>query len=601
MGGDREGGFRSDLSTAARTLRNARAYWPHIAAVFLVDLLAAPISLAAPLPVKIAVDSVLGDQPLPPFLTTLIPTGVAASSSGLLLFTAGLVLLIALGSRIQGVASSWLRTYTGERLVLNFRARLFHHAQRLSLRYHDSRGVSDTTYRILYDAPSIQYVAVDGFAQLFTAIITLVAMILVTASIDPALALVALVVAPVLSLLAWFYRDRLKHGWMAVHRLESDAFAVAQESFSALRVVKAFGQEDHERDRFTSRSQESIRAKLKVHLEGGAHAILVGVTVAAGTAAVLYVGVGRVQAGLLPLGSLLVVMAYVAQLYAPLQQMGSEITGLQKSLTMAKRAFTLLDSAPEVDERPGAYRLNRARGDVRFDRVGFHYDEGEPILVDASFDVPAGARVGIAGKSGTGKTTLLSLLTRLYDPSEGRISLDGRDLRDYRLGDLRQQFAIVLQDTVLFSVSIRENIAYAKPGASESEIVTAAEAAFADEFIRAMPDGYDTLVGERGMRLSGGERQRIALARAFLRDAPVLMLDEPTSSVDMRTEGMILDASERLMQGRTTFLVTHRLTALDHCDVLLVLNDGRISVVTAGIDSLIDRAYQAGGLEQVLG
>jgi ATP-binding cassette subfamily B protein len=270
-------------------------------------------------------------------------------------------------------------------------------------------------------------------------------------------------------------------------------------------------------------------------------------------------------------------MGYLAQLYGPLRTVAQTTAKLERGLAGAQRAFQILDAVPEVVERPDARGIARSRGHIDLRGVSFAYDGENDVLHDISFDVPTGSRLGLAGRTGAGKTTLVSLLVRFYDPRRGSILIDGVDLRDYRIADLRNQFAIVLQEPVLFSSSIQENIAYARPGATETEIVQAAKAAHADEFISELPDGYDTLVGERGMRLSGGERQRISLARAFLKDAPILILDEPTSSVDMKTEALIMESMQRLMAGRTTIMIAHRLSTLENCDLRVQLESGRVS------------------------
>src|SRR5262249_28219035 len=310
-------------------------------------------------------------------------------------------------------------------------------------------------------------------------------------------------------------------------------------------------------------------------IEGG-FGLLISLATAAGLAAVLFLGTRHVQSGVLELGELLLVMGYLAQFYAPLKTLSKKEASMQSYLASAERAFALLDEAPDVAERPHARPLVRAAGAVACRQVSFAYGANPPALRDISFEIGAGTRVGIAGTTGAGKAPLVSLLTGFYDPTAGQILLDGVDLRDYKLADLRNQFAIVLQDSVLFSASIAENIAYARPGAGEAEIIAAAKAAGAHEFIAGLPQGYDTLVGERGMRLSGGERQRIALARALLKGAPLLILDEPTSSIDRRTEALILEAFDRLMHGRTTFLIAHRLSTLKSCDVLLKIENGRL-------------------------
>jgi len=291
---------------------------------------------------------------------------------------------------------------------------------------------------------------------------------------------------------------------------------------------------------------------------------------------VLFVGVRHVQAGVLSTAAFLVVLGYLAQLYGPLETISQKVGDLQSSFASAERAFELLDETPDVQEKPDARRIGRARGTIEFRDVSFGYDGQISVLRDISFAIAPGTRLGIVGKTGAGKTTLVSLMTRFYDPTAGAILLDGVDLRDYRLADLRNQFGIVLQEPVLFSTSIAENIAYARPNARSRDVIAAAEAANAHEFIRQLPDGYDTVVGERGMRLSGGERQRIALARAFLKDAPILILDEPTSSVDTKTETAIMEASERLMKGRTSLMIAHRLSTLENCDARFEIEYGRL-------------------------
>jgi len=497
---------------------------------------------------------------------------------------------------LVGLLSSFLSTYTSEKLLLDFRSRLFAHMQRLSLRYHDARGSSDSVYRIQYDTAAMQYIAIDGLAPFVTSGVTLVVMFSVTFRIDRQLALVALVISPILFLLSQAYRPRLRARSRELRKLESSTTAVLQEALSALRVVKAFGREDHEKNRFVHHYTAGMRARIQVDLLGEYYSLLVSLTTAVGTAAVLWIGVRHVQAGVLTLGSLLLVISYLGQLYSPLKTIGRKAASLQGHLVGAERAFSILDHEPDVIERPNALPLERASGAVAFRDVSFSYEEGHPVLQDISFEIPAGARVGVSGRTGAGKTTLVSLLTRFYDPENGQILLDGTDLRDYRLADLRNQFAIVLQEPVLFSTTIAENIAYARSRATEEEIMQAAKLADAHDFIIALPDGYQTAVGERGMRLSGGERQRISLARAFLKDAPILLLDEPTSSVDMKTEAAIMKATERLMHGRTTFMIAHRLSTLEQCDIRLELEHGRIvsikstwtSPTIAGNDSRIE-------------
>jgi ATP-binding cassette subfamily B protein len=507
----------------------------------------------------------------------VLPGLITDSKAMVFALAVALIVIVALLGQLRGICSLILSTYVGEKLVIDFRTRLFRHTQRLSLSYHDSRGTSDSIYRIQYDALAVQWIAVEGVIPFITSIVTLVSMIYITARIDFQLALVALAISPLLYLILRIYQQRLRKGWHGQKQLESSSLKVVQETLGGIRVVKAFGQEDRERERFTGKASETVRASIRLSFQQGGLGSMVGLTTAVGEAAVLFIGVRNVQAGTLTLGDLLLVMGYLTQLYRPLESMSKKVGDLQGSLASAERTFTLLDQTSEVVEKPNAIPLSRARGGVSFQNVSFAYDGEEPaVLQNISFEVSPGTRVGITGTTGAGKTTLVSLLTRFYDPTSGRITLDGVDLRDYKLADLRNQFAIVLQEPVLFSTSIAENIAYANPDATTEEIVAAARAANAHEFITHLPEGYDTLVGERGMRLSGGERQRISLARAFLKDAPILILDEPTSSVDMKTEAVIMEAMTRLMQGRTTFMIAHRLSTLEACDTRLAIEQGRL-------------------------
>ena len=590
----------TDLTLYRRLLQRTRPYWLHLLGIFLLGLLATPLALLTPVPLAVAVDSVIGGKPPPGLLDSLIPSSAKESDVLILAVAAALVIVIALLSQLQELGSSLLSVYTGEKLVLGFRTQLFSHIQRLSLSYHDSKGTSDSTYRIQYDSLAVRYIAIDGVIPFITATFTLVSMLYVTFRLDWQLALVALAVSPALFLIARMYRRRLRRQSRQLKKFESATLSVVQEVLTAARVVKAFGQEDREQERFVRRSSEGMQARVRVSLAEGALGLLLGLTTAIGTAAVLFIGIRNVQAGTLTLGELLLVMAYLSQLYRPLKTISRKVASLQSHLASAERALSILDEAPDVMERPDALPLSRAEGMVVFRNVFFAYDQDHPILQDISFTVPPGTRVGIAGETGAGKTTLLSLLTRFYDPTAGQILLDGVDVRGYKLADLRNQFAIVLQEPVLFSSSVAENIAYADPGANEEEIVQAAKAANAHDFILSLPDGYETQVGERGMRLSGGERQRIALARAFLKDAPLLIMDEPTSSVDMKTEAGIMEAMERLMHGRTSFMIAHRLSTLKNCDLLLVLDNGKLVDVTLDVLAAVEYALTSGGLEAVI-
>ena len=562
-------------------LGECRTCWPHLSGIALLSFLSLPLTLLYPLPLKIAVDNVLGSQPLPNWLhhgsflshawTNMHRTALELA----ILVLLGIAVLV----NLQGLASWWLQTYTGEKLVWDFRARLLNHVQRLPLGFHDHYGATDSVYRIQHDAPSIQYVTIQGIVPLLTAFFTLAGMIIVTAKMDAELALVALLISPVLFLLSLGCSRIVRKRSQTIKGLDSSALSVIQEVIGSIRVIKAFGQEEREHARFVRRSGERMSHQVQLSLQQAAFNVLIGLTVAGGTAAALYIGVRHVRAGALTVGSLLMIMAYVAQVYQPLQTLSTKATDLQAWLVSLDRAFMLLDEEPEISEEEGALTLTRATGKFEFRGVSFWY-EGSPRGLDGiSFRIPAGTRVGIVGATGAGKTTLLNLLMRFYDPSEGTVLLDDIGIQKYRIADLRRQFGVVLQEPVLFTASIAENIAYGKPDASDDEIIAAAKAAASHEFISELPEGYDTQVGERGSRLSGGERQRISLARAFLRDSPILILDEPTSSVDVHTEAAIMEATERLMAGRTTFMIAHRLNTLKSCDLILVLDQGRLKEV----------------------
>jgi ATP-binding cassette, subfamily B, bacterial len=577
----------SSLELYRRLFLEVRPYRLHIGTILLVTLLSPPLSLLIPLPLKIAVDSVIGSHPIPAFLQPVIPQAIIGSPDNMLTFVIVLMMLVALLGGLQRVASTLLRTYTGEKLTLAFRNKLFRHVQRLSVSYHDTRGTTDSTYRIQYDAPAIQWIAVDGFIPFVSAGLTLAGMIYIIIQLDWQLAAVAIAISPVLYLGARTFNSRLRNHWGDIMHFESSAFSVVQEALSALRVVKAFGQEEREQQRFVRHSSESFSARVRAAWSEGAFDLVIGITTAAGTAAVLFLGIRHVQSGTLTLGELMMVMSYLAQLFGPLASLSEMTARAQRSLASAERAFALLDEAHDVVENKNGVPISRASGAVTLQDVCFAYNGEYPVLSDISFAIKPGTQVGIMGMTGGGKSTLVSLLTRFHDPTKGQILLDGVNLRDYKLADLRNQFGIVLQESILFSTSIGENIAYARPGALQHEIVDAAKAANAHDFITRLPDGYGTLVGERGMQLSGGQRQRIALARAFLKNAPILILDEPTSSIDIKTEREIIEVMERLSIGRTVFIIAHRLSTLKHCDLLLGIEHGRVAFIRSDVSKAI--------------
>jgi ATP-binding cassette subfamily B protein len=565
-----------DFHLYRRVLLEARPYWWHIAGLALLNLLATPLALLSPVPLKIAVDSIAGSAPFPGIYRTWLPSELLASPVAALILTAGLMVAIEVLRALQGFATWLLETYTGERFVLAFRAKLFGHVQRLSLQYHYTRGTSDSMYRIQNDAPAVQSIATSGVMPFVSAIFTLVAMIYVIARIDWVLSVVATTVMP---FLYWITRARLsqlKGSWRMLKRLDSSAFSVVQEVLTSIRVVKGFSREDYEQERFASKSRQRLQEMLRVQTLQTKFDLSTTLMLSISSALTLSIGILHVRNGTLSLGNLLLVIGYLSQLYGPLRSLAKNTYQLQSSLAGAERAFAVLDEMPDVRDGPHPRHIGRAAGAIEFRQVSFGYTPEHLVWRDLSFSVPAGARVGIAGPTGAGKTTLLMLMMRFYDPTAGQILIDGVDLRDLKVADLRRQFAILPQDPLLFSSSIAENILYGRPDAGMADVEAAARAANAHDFITELPEGYDTLVGDRGMRLSGGERQRIALARAFLRDAPVLLLDEPTSSVDVKTEAVIMEALDRLIAGRTTFMIAHRLSTLERCDIMLEVTGGRL-------------------------
>ncbi len=570
-----------------RALKDLRPYAWSLFVLLIISLATVPITLITPLPIKLLVDSVLGSQPLPRYLTFFSSTRSSLSKSSVLWVAVGLLLGVAFLTYFQNLVNVWASSKVGNTMTLDMRDRLFRQMQRLSVTYHDTMGAADSAYRTLNDAPMLRSFGIDGMIPLATSILTLGAMIVVMVLLDWQLALIALLVSPAMFLLIVVFRPRIRAGWRKYRNSETAAMAVAQETLGASRLVKSYGQEERKSQQLVSHYSESQAAALKVQVDGAVYNLLVGVVTAAGLAAVLFVGIGHVESGVLSLGSLLVVNFYVTQLYGPLRNVGQSLLDIQMSLTGVERYHAVMDEKPDVPESPNAIPLGRAKGKITFNNVAFEYLKDHPVLHDVSFQLAPGDRLGVVGPTGSGKSTLSNLLLRLFDPNQGAIILDDRDLRDYRVAELRNQFAVVHQETVLFSTTVAENIRFARPDASMEEIVKAATQANAHEFITSLPDGYNTLVGERGMKLSGGERQRISLARAFLKDAPILVLDEPTSSLDVHTEGAILETIQKLMQGKTTIMIAHRPSTLRECNFILILESGRVTRMTSEVEMVL--------------
>ena len=567
----------SNRSIYGRLLIEAKPYWAAIAGYFLLGLLEIPLALLLPLPIKIEVDSVLGSHPLPWFLAPLIPAGSQGSITFLLIFPAALLIAIALLNQVQTLTKMVLYTYIGEKLVLHFRAKLFLHMERLSLAYHDRRSSSESVYRLQNDASALSSVILDGLVPFSASALTVVAILYVTARIDRQLVLIAIGVSLVIMWATRWWTGRLRDSWHRSKQMDSSAISLVQEVLGSLRVVKAFGGETQEQERFVLQSGKGVGLRIAVSYRAGVFKLIVGLTIAVGMALALFIGGLHVRSNRITLGDLVIVMAYLAQLYTPLAMTTNKIGALQSALASIERAFSVFGEPAEVIERPDARALARAKGSVIFQHVSFGHRDNSPVLDNVSFEVAAGSSVGIVGKTGAGKTTLVNLLSRFYDPTDGHVLLDGVDIREYKLADLRNQFGLVPQDPVLFSRTIADNIAYTSADAAENDIIEAAKAANAHDFIMKLPDGYRTVVGERGATLSGGERQRVALARAFLKNAPILILDEPTSSIDLKTEALIMEATQRLIRGRTAFIIAHRLSTVKNCDILLTIEHGSVA------------------------
>jgi ATP-binding cassette subfamily B protein len=564
-------------------IRLVKPYWLHLTGIFLLSLIAAPLSLMLAFPLKIVVDNVIGNRALPHILQALLPAWAMRTQNAHLFLAAALFLTLSLTLNLQAFASWLLQTYTGEKLVLDLRSELFWHVQRMNLLFHDRVGPNEAAYRIQHDAPAIQYIFMQAAVPMMTAALTFAGMLYVTIRLDWVLAAIALSLSPVLFAVARKASHKARAGWDGTKKLDSSAMLVLYESLSFIRVVKAFGQEMFQHNRFRLRSRQRMAAQVQAASTQAAFHVITGTTLALGSTLALLIGVRHVKAGMITLGDLLLVMAYMAQLCEPLGTVSNKLPELQSWIVSMRRALVLLEGVPELEEEQPGVPIQRVAGDVSFHDVSFEYPSSGRVLTGVSFDVPAGAKVGVVGPSGSGKTTLVNLLTRFYDPCAGRILLDGHDLRSLRLGDLRRQFSVVLQDPVVFSATIAENISYARPDASRHEVIQVAKAAGAHEFIMALPDGYDTQIGEGGCGLSGGQRQRLAIARAFLRDAPILILDEPTSSIDISTEREIMEATGELLRGRTTFVIAHRPDTVKDCDLLLVLQHGRIQVIGSNV------------------
>ena len=546
----------------------------------LLGLVGVIAELARPWPVKIVVDHVLAGRPLPPWLAgwaAQLPG--AGTPRGLLAWSVGAALAVAVGGGALSLLTLSVGLRVCQRLVLDLLLDLFVKLQRLSLGFHGRHKVGDLLQRVSGDVLVVFFAVTQVALPVVVSSLTLAGMFFVMLRLDAGLALVALCVVPLLagSLLLFARPLRAASGrnWMSQGAL----MALVEQSLSGIKAIQGFAREGYMLRKVEAEAVELVEAGRRAALVTAGNNQAATVITGAAAALMLYLGAARVMDGRLSVGDLLVFIGYLTALYGPVTALGAAAGYGVAVVTRSRRVFQILDSAEEVPERPHAVALGRARGEVVFEEVTFGYGDGaagRPILREVSFRAHPGQVTAVVGATGAGKTSLVSLLSRFYDPQGGRILLDGHDLRDLSLRSLRENVSLVLQEPFLFPLSVADNIAFGRPDATRREVVEAARAAHAHDFIERLPEGYDTVLGERGAQLSGGERQRIAIARAVLKDAPVLVLDEPTSALDAHTEGRIFEALSRLMNDRTTFIISHRLSTIRRADQILALADGRV-------------------------
>jgi ATP-binding cassette subfamily B protein/subfamily B ATP-binding cassette protein MsbA len=563
-----------------RTLRRLLPYLkahPREIAIMLGAMVAAvAFDLLRPWPMKLLIDHVLGGQPLSPGFAALVAALPGAqSTNGLLAWASVATVVIFLGGSALATVSLVTSVRLGQRMVYALGADLFAHVQRLSLAFHSRRPVGDSVARVTGDPYCLQMLVNGTVLPVAQSLLTLGAMFVVMWRLEPSLTLLALGVVPFLGLFIYGF-GRPMHVWARERRdREAHLMAGVQQTLTAMPAVQAFGREDTESARFRRQAAATIAAYERSSLADMGFKLAVGLVTAIGTASIMWVGGRYALEGAVTAGTILVFLSYLAALYTPLNEIAHTASTVQYAVANAERVVDLLDTAPDVIDHPGAAQV-RLIGHVRYDDVTFGYEARRPVVRGLTLDVKPGEVVAIVGATGAGKSTLVSLLLRCFDPWSGRIMIDGHDVRSLSVKSLRAQVAIVLQESFILPITVAENIAYGRPDATREQIEAAAAAANAADFIGRLPHGYATGIGERGMTLSIGEQQRLAIARAFVKDAPILVLDEPTSALDAHTESAVLDALQRLVKGRTTFIVAHRLSTVRHADRVVVLDDGAL-------------------------
>jgi ATP-binding cassette, subfamily B, bacterial len=550
-------------------------HWKALTLAFIAVLGESATDLLEPWPLKIVFDYIFGSKAMPDWLAGMV-AWLGDDKFAILNFAVLAVLTIAVFGAISSYVENYLTTSVGQWVMHDLRRVVYHHIQRLSLSFHDQKRTGDLISRVTSDIDAIQSLISNVLLGVLVNLLTLIGMILVMFYLSWTFTLIALLVTPALFLVVYRFTRRIKRASRAVRRKEGEVVNVLEEVLSSIRVVKAFAREDYEQKRFERESLASVETTLQARSLKARLAPIVEIIVAAGTCLVLWYGARLVMTGELTAGALLVFLMYLGKMYKPMRELSKMTDTISKADVGWERIREVLETDMQVRDLPGARPAPRFKGKIEFDRVNFSYDNSRKILTDVSLAIEPGQLAALVGPTGAGKTTIVSLLPRFYDPTSGEIRIDGQDVRRFKIKTLRQQISFVLQESLLFRAPVWQNIAYGKPEASHHEIIRAAELANAHEFIEKMPDTYGTMIGERGVTLSGGQRQRIAIARAIIRNAPILILDEPSTGLDSAAEQLVFEALTNLMRGKTSIVIAHRLATIRRADVIFVIDDGRV-------------------------
>ena len=548
-----------------------------LAGVSVSMLLKIGLDVLKPWPMVFLIDYVLRGYTMPAALSGFVEVLPGpATASYLIGWSVAATVLIFLLSWAVGLATAYANISLGQRMVYDLAGDLFAKLQQLSLRFHASKSVGDNIRRVTADCTCVSIIVKDALLPVLAAVVSLAAMFSIMWRIDATLTLLAVAVVPYMMLVFWLYARPMMERSYEQQEVEGRIYSTVEQTFSAIPAVQAFSREELNEQRFSSATTDTIAATMTLTNVQLHFKILMGLATAVGTAGILWFGTRHALAQQMSIGDIILFLSYLGSLYAPLEAIMYTSSTLQGAAGSARRVLEVLETEREVRDKPGAIALTHVRGHVEIEKVTFGYERGRPILRNVSVDVHPGETIALVGPTGAGKTTLVSLVARFFDPWEGRLLMDGHDLRDVQLTSLRQHIAIVLQEPFLFPMTVAENIAYGRPNATMANIEDAARAANAHEFIERLPQGYQTVIGERGGTLSGGQRQRISIARALLKNAPVLILDEPTSALDVETERGLLEALERLTHGRATFIIAHRLSTIRRANRIVVLKEGQI-------------------------